>query len=511
MAKFRILVASVFIVAIVGGIYSYMKNTDSNSRVLRVAFPSTKPVSSYEPTNIHWSDQYIFLENVYSPLFEFDNNGTLRAGIAEADKWVGSELQLSIRNNLKTENGTPITAADVVFSLKRLLVLSGNTHGDFKELVCGGAQLKSVEDNCPEITSKGNVVIIKTKKREPFLIPMLAALDFAIIPQSSVDPKTLKIVNYKETSGPYYVARDDGNGNVELKMNPYSYHAAKNIPQIVELVPEMTPKASLDALLHNQVDLVTTIDSARASDMLPFAEKHPQFRLHRTSDIRELFLLFTERGLKELSADERHYVATRVREAFLNIYKNNPAYSPVDTFFPILSDGALTANEQIKIDSLNARNGEKPDRKIEIGILHQGDRGLWIEQIQKYLPNANCAPITNIPAFEKHESISQLPDAFIATTDISFQEDINLISYSVNAGLFGLSKSERAIWLKKYMTTEDLKERLQMLSKLQYNALSSPVLVPLVASPYTALVRKPWRFELSTQYANDPLWKIKHD
>ena len=349
------------------GVYLYMTKTNGQDRILRVAFPSDKPASDYEPTQIHFDSQYIFLENIFSPLVEFDKIGTLRGGVAEHADWVGNELRLTIRHGLKTENGTPITAADVIFSLKRLLVLSSNTHGNFKDLVCPGVQLKTVEDDCPDLKQDGDVVIIKAKKREPFLLPMLAAIDFAIIPRSSTDPNTLKIINYKETSGPYYVANDDGHGHIELKLNPYSYHAAKDIPQVVELVPEMTAESSLNALLNDEVDLITTVDAARAEKVLPFAEKHPEFRLHTTKDIRETFLLFTARGLKELSINERRFIANKIRQIFSEIYKNTPGYSPVDTFFPSFSDVGLNAREQAEINKLKQLKGAKPERPIEIG------------------------------------------------------------------------------------------------------------------------------------------------
>ena len=171
----------------------------------------------------------------------------------------------------------------------------------------------------------------------------------------------------------------------------------------------------------------------------------------------------------------------------------------------------LDAQEQKEIDKLNQLSGPKPKRPIEIGLLHQAHEKLCNEMLHKYLPNANCAPITNIPGFENNSSSTKIPDAYIASTDTSFQEDINLISYSLNAGLFGLTKPERADWLAKYMSIDDKATRIQMLRELQFDALSSSTLVPLLSSPYTALVRKPWHIDLPTTYANDPFWLIKRD
>ncbi len=171
----------------------------------------------------------------------------------------------------------------------------------------------------------------------------------------------------------------------------------------------------------------------------------------------------------------------------------------------------LNAREQAEINKLKQLSGTKPERPIVIGLLHQGHEKLCTEMLRKDLPNAHCSAITQIPGFESNSSPAQTPDAYVASTDTSFQEDINLISYSLNAGLFGLTKPERADWLAKYMSIDDKNRRIQMLRKLQFEALSSATIAPLLSSPYTALVRKPWRFDLPTTYANDPFWLIKKD
>ncbi len=510
------LIGILIVVGLIGGAYFYMKNSTDKDEVLRVSFPVAQSATAYEPTKIHFAYEYIFLENVFSPLVEFDRAGDLQSGVAERADWVGNELHLKIRDNLKTENGTPITAADVVFSLKRLLVLTGNTHGNFKDLVCPGIQLKTVEDDCPDIQSEGNTVIIKASEKKPFLLPMLAAIDFAIIPRSSCDPTTLKIVNFKETSGPYYVAKDDGDGRIELKLNPHHYHASKDIPQIVQLVPELTAGASLDAILNNKVDLITTVDSARAEDVLPFARLHPEFNLFKSMNIQEMLLVFTERGLKNLSKDRRLYIGRMVREAFRDIYKPASGYEEVSEFFPNLGGGGLDATQKKKLAALFVpadanRANKRPDTKIKLGLIRRGDTAIWQSAIQKYLPEANVYNETHVPDFRTYPSLDDMPHAFIASTDTSFMEDINLISYSLNAGLLGLTKPERAKWIAHYMSINDRDARMRELQKLHFDALTEPVIVPLVASPYTALARKPWRIDLSQFYANNQLWLIKRN
>ena len=128
---------------------------------LRVAFPYDKPLSVYEPTRIHYAPEYILLENIYSPLIELHpENGEPVPGVADRFEWVGNELHFHIRENLKTADGNSITAHDVEFSLKRLLIKRGNTHGNFHDLMCTDLELKSIEDSCSGIRVEGNTLIL---------------------------------------------------------------------------------------------------------------------------------------------------------------------------------------------------------------------------------------------------------------------------------------------------------------------------------------------------------------
>ncbi len=161
---------TIIVATTIGGVFMFKSNhlESSAQKHLRVAFPLTKKVTEYEPTNITIAAEYIFLENVFSPLVQMNESGAIVPGVAKTIKWDGDKLILSISEDLKTKSGQPITVDDVLFSLKRLLVLTGNTHGNFKDLVCEGINLESVEQDCPglSVSSNKNAIILNagTKK-----------------------------------------------------------------------------------------------------------------------------------------------------------------------------------------------------------------------------------------------------------------------------------------------------------------------------------------------------------
>ena len=172
-------------------------------QVLDIAFPSTDRIEDYDPSKIHWDYQYILLESIYSPLIELSNtNGEPFSAVARIFYWRGQKFYLVIRDDLKTIDGHPITAEDVMLSFKRLMILSRNTHGDFKSLVCPEVELKSVFDDCPRMEIEGNTLILTPRYRSDLLVGMLSSIDFAIIPRKSFDPVSLKITDYRNTSGP---------------------------------------------------------------------------------------------------------------------------------------------------------------------------------------------------------------------------------------------------------------------------------------------------------------------
>lgn len=497
------------LVLTVGGVLS-MKSVNKD-RTLRVAFPVKLKATAYEPTNISLDYEYIFLENVFSPLVEISKNGSIEPGVAEKVDWIDDELRLTIRKNLKTISGVPITVGDVVFSLKRLLVLSGNTHGNFKDIVCPGVELKSVEDPCPGIRQDDEHVYLNAKGRKSFLLPMLGAIDFAIIPKSSVDPKTLKIINYAETSGPYALSEDDEKGNITLRLNPHHYFASSDVPEKIILVPTDTSVkgSSLTALKEGRVDHITTVDSSKADEIIKFASNSSDFESHVTMKIRSLFIVFTERGQKELSPGERRFIGEKMKTTFSNLYADVPGFEQRAEFFPSLGEGGLTTEQQERLEKVRIQDLTTPQKRFKIGIIRRGTIEEWTKPISAALPMADCYHETNVPDFKKYEKEDDVPHAWIASTDTGFMEDISLISYSLNAGLLGLSKSERSQWLAAYMATDDKALRIHKLKELHYRALAEPAIVPLMASPYAALVRKPWKVGLSELYANNQLWRIK--
>jgi MarR-like DNA-binding transcriptional regulator SgrR of sgrS sRNA len=504
-------------VVLAAGLYlaqALLKRGLAMSDTLRVAFPKNLPSRDYEPTRIHLAPEYIFLENVYSPLVELSpEDATIRSGLADKWEWKNDELHFFIREGLKTIDGKAITAEDAAFSLKRLLVRTQNTHGNLKDLVCGGFEVKSIEDVCPGISFKNNELILKIAGKSAFILPMLSGIDFAIIPKSSVDPKTLDIVDYRNTSGPYYVSRDSETGEIELSANKSHYHYSKNIPQKIQLVP-VDPKnksGSLQLFKDNKVDFITTIDSARSEEVYELNKDSSGSEFHSTANIRTFALFFTERGIKELSQNQRILIGQKIKSSVGAHFLKLAGYENTDQFFPQHGDGAIDAATAKQISDRQTANLDLSNLNVALTIVRVGNLDVYKKQISQAMPSANISEGTTLPSFQKFEKLSDMPHAYIAGPDTGFNEDISLISYSLTAGFFGLTEAERQSWLADYMSKPNKDDRLKMLQRIHESSLRDALFIPLFAGPYTALAKSGWKIHLSKILANNPLWLITKD
>ncbi|HAH31986.1 MAG TPA: hypothetical protein DCL44_06705 [Elusimicrobia bacterium] len=487
---------------------------------LRVAFRYNKPAEYYDPVNISFATEYDFLENIYSTLVEYSPGGELVGAVAESFEWAGTEARFKIRQGLRTIDGKHIDANDVEMSFKRLFILGGNTHGDLKEIVCPNIKLKSFSDKCPEMQVRdgGQTFVFKLKEKKVFLFPMLAAIDFAIIPRDSVDKYTFKIKGYRNTSGPYFVSKDSPSGQIELAPNPVHFHYSPKIPQKVVFVPSDNHNSldSLSLFSENKADFITTTDSIPPDIMISFANKHKKdAELHSTHAIDTFMLIFTKKGLHRFSENERFTIGREFKRIFQEDYLNKPGYEATDQLFPAFGGGGLSQEQLFTIKSKMSTIESSDVKKKVITVWNMNFTNNFEAteaDYKKVFSAIKFKKTGKIPGRVDYaaEKLSE-PDFYLARSDMGFQEDINLLSYYFGMDFFYLPKGGQKPWLRKYVSTQDKQERLRLLRELHFQTLLHATVIPLAKTPYTALVRKPWTFHMSKFHANDPVWRISQE
>ena len=481
--------------------------------ILNVAFPNNGAISDYDPAKIRYDYQYILLENLYSTLITYSQEGELVSSIAERFEWVGNEVHLIVRNSLKTIDGYEINAKDVEMSLKRLFLLQSNMHGDLKKMLCGNAELKNLEDTCPNLEIKdSHTIVMKFQKKDPFLFSMLTSADFSIIPRRSIDAKALNIIDYRNTSGPYYVEKDNGNGNMALAANPQHYNYSKNMPQKIKLVPSSRTNdsnSSLELFKKGLVDLITTIDTVKPPEIIAYAETQNNTNLFKTIPIQLESIRFTPTGEAKFSVKERFEISALMKKAILPDLLKGKGKEATIQIFPPFGQGTLTREQIQEIETeFNAVKATTFTKKFTAWNL---PKDTWIK-LKQYFPNAEFKHVRGVPGLVDYKANNlEEPELFFSTCDTSIKEDVSLFSYYMNGYFFSIHGKEGAKWIDNYVATESLETRMKLFNKLHYDTLSKAITIPLTFAPYVAIVRKPWRFNFLTLHAGTTLWRLRCD
>lgn len=473
---------------------------------MKVASSFIDPVNNLDTSRILYQTEYMLLDNIYSPLVEYSSEGKLVSGLAEKFEWDGNNAVFKIRPNIRTISGEEITAEDAAVSIKRLLILQSNTHGNLKQILCKDLKLLKTKDFCPGIqVLDKHTMVLRFPKREFFLFPELTSIDFAVIPKKAIDPVTLKIIDYKNTSGPYYVDKDLGNGYIELKANPFHYHFSSKMPQKIKLIPsgQKDSKESIFLFSNKSIDHITTKDP---SAWMPYeyAKAHKYTNIHETYPIHMYVIVFTNKGMNNLTKSERFLIGQTLKMLFLKKYLKRPGYQEAWQIIPIFGEGRLLKTQEEIL--------KKSFKNLKIKILNKKFTcwnyfGAENAELKNFFPNGNFIWSSDMPTPDKDKN-ADYPDCYLYQGDASFYEDIGFISYYMSLDFWDIPKNKKMGWIRNYENNSSKKDRLNILRELHFKSLLSGKIFPIAFRPYYALTRKPWRMDFPKYFAKNPLWKI---
>jgi hypothetical protein len=443
------------------------------------------------------------LRNLFSPLVDYDLNGQLVVALADRFWWEDDKLIFSFSSKSKTNKGNTITADDAAVSLKRLIKDGKNKHGDIGMMLCPDLDRSLVMAHCPGITVKDDLLILKPAKVEykEYLLPILASVDFRIIPKAALDDNLSEIISFSETSGPYYVASTNSD-YIELRANKFSYLYNDKMPSSVNLI-FVKGSEVFDLFKAKQIDLLPTLISINQQELEDLERFFgPEIEIFKTYNLKISAIFFSQKAISDFTVDERFFISS----SLIEVLNKARCKFNVDTleYFQDFSEGNLT-NEQLKIIE-NLRNTSKKvnfKRKPKIAVS-KAFESRWSGFFEKY------------PMFEKEvieTSAVQIPmerrmDVYPLTVDVAFNSSPSLLSYALKEGFFGPYGAKTDIWFKNYVDSVK-KDRLVKLNDLHFNALKNCFLYPVTKAPYIAISRKPWSIHINKFFAATNLWQIQ--
>lgn len=487
-------------IALVASFVHFNSFKKSNNMSLRIGYEFNQPTRILDPAKIVDIYQSNLIENLFSRIVEFDSNGDLVCVLCKKFWIEGNYIYFQFHDNLKTVDGYLISAQDAEFSLRRLIRLNTNTHGNIETFI-------DLNDKF-SILSKENILSLKLKKSHysQFVIPLLASMDFSVIPEKSIlKDKDGEYLDLRNTSGPYFLNLVKNNHHLELKANHSSPLFSEGMFKVVEIVPIVYGEG-VDAFLENKIDVldVTYYPGYPQYEKL-FSQKIKKFSTHKTILMNMFLLNINPNALKKFSSIEMFNAARTVSEAFLSFKRYGYGMERSIEFFQANGAGLLS---QYQKDEIEQKRNEKLNvfnvKKVVLGVEKDS-----YERIKNALKDKEEIEVKSFDVFPGFLAIEERPDIFMQVTDSSFNEDISLLGYNFSQEYFGLSKSEGKAWLAEFIEILNKEDRIKKLQDFQFEILKKPYVYPIGASPYWAISNEDLILNYSENFPGSSWWKIR--
>ncbi len=288
-----------------------------------------------EPTNIVSTGDWYYLDHVSSGLTGYDNEKKIFAPIY-AESWEvkpdGTHV-FKIKQDLKFHDGTPLALKDILWSIKRHLILRSSTHFPLWDYLVGCDNVKMLTDSCEGLKEgSDHEVIIKLKAQTDSFFLQLASPETGIWSAGDMDPHTGALKPTKFSGAYYLESRTDD--YALLKRNEFSPISKKftNSPRAIKI--KRIPTADLTKAMTTQdVDLVIKQYS-------PYSEADWEKSGIKTAATTPSSIIY----LFGLGNKSRVDVGQDLLQAF---WKSNTdkVITPAETFLPFAADYSLNKAE----------------------------------------------------------------------------------------------------------------------------------------------------------------------
>lgn len=211
--------------------------------------------NSLDP-HVQWNpDSFNVYRNIFDNLITRDDEGKIVPQIATGWKYLSdTEVEFKIRGDVKFHDGKPLTADDVVFSIKRIT-----------DPAFASPQLSQFNQIADAVAKDPTTVVVTTKGPYPVLLAQLTKL--SIVPKHVVEAESKDEFNLNPVgSGPYKFDHWTRGVEVVVTRND-DYWGQKGVfPKVsFRAVPDAATRVA--NLLAGTSDLVTNIDSDLASQV----------------------------------------------------------------------------------------------------------------------------------------------------------------------------------------------------------------------------------------------------
>lgn len=462
-----------------------------------------------KPESIDKIEEYTILNALFSPLVLFDNNGRIESNLATRFSWMNNAtIAFYFDRPQKTADGHTVGAEDAARSLKRMILLDHNMHGSLADKIIVPEDFHTINDSLPAIKVENDVLYIQLKARDAAIFHILASADYAIIPAGSIDERTLRIIDFRNTTGPYYLESEDETAAI-LSMNRDHFRLSDQNAAKIIYRKFSNSSVIAEAFKNHELDHIPTASSLSSRDFANLSSLEG-VSIHQTRDIGLYFAAFTDKARKRFNPTERALIAKVVQERIQTAIESlsNSAKKTNEFFHEdgigYISQEMLQKAQRNLIDRANndgfdlktidiSMEGSEIFCKISSSVLQNVFRSLKTKSISK-----------NIGAIQNSDA-----DLIFSGMDVGFKEDFTGIGFAIELGIFPLSRVEGRKWLQEVAQMEASGDRAKKIEELHLRALAvDPTLIPLYRLPTFAATQNGWKMDLPTLWVTERLWQI---
>jgi len=503
MKKLLFVAAVVVCLTIIFNVYFVNQHGKRNYDMdVRVGVVLDEKINTVDPALVKNLSQAFIVRNLYTPLLDYDEDAQIVSGLAESFVWDKNKLILSFGKRAFTGSGHLVGAEDALISLKRLMILGKNTHGNIAEFVCKSKTLKNINETCDGLyTQSGKLILeVSNSYQKEQLMTLLSSVDYRIIPKTALNLETLKIENFSETSGPYHL---DNNDDMVLLANKHNYLNNSTMPKKIILV-QQKGRDPIDSFIKNEIDVLPSFIPLTKGDIDKLDSSGVRFEVDKTHDISVAMWVFSEKAQKTFTAEDRLNISRKLYDLLGN---NSSAYSKnTIEFFQDFGEGFLKPSQISEIEKMRISSILKFNKNVSVAI-----RGfLNINADSFFKKNTNFKRI-DINTHPLNLSENERPDVFFGMADVAYKSTYSIMSYYIRYGVFGIFNKDANDWLEKYSNTEDLDKRNQLINELHFFGLKNVSCFPISVGPYITVTRNGWHSRMNKYFSITRLWTLNNE
>jgi hypothetical protein len=457
-------------------------------------------------------EEYTLLNALHSPLVLFDNNGQLEANLATRFYWKDDvTLAFHFDRDQRTVDGFKFDAEDALYSIKRMILLDKNQHGRISDRIEIPDSFKHIDQVLENIYTENGILFVRTKRKDPFILHILASADYGIIRRESIDPNSLNINDLRNTSGPYYLSHEDSSVAV-LKANPSHFKLSKkNASEIRCLKFGTSADKYIDAFKSGKIDHIPT-DSPLTKAMYVELGESTKANIHEARDILIAYAAFSHKARNRFTPVERFVISEAIQKV---IHKNSKDISriaiPAVQFFPEEAVGGIPREN---LDSEKSRMRAEADRLN----VRAENISITIEAFPSMISRVShmfdgvFKKVDFVPNLPRLDLSATTADLVMTSVDVGLKEDFTGISFIVSKGLFPLDENSGRKWLEKMSFELNVQARMTMIEEMHVKAIvKDPSVIPMYRLPVFALAQHGWKMDLPKLWVTQRYWQIYKD